>query len=51
MSASGEQASVTVDRVILAVGIQGNVEDLGLEEAAVEIDRTLVATNEGRETG
>ena len=50
-SASGEQASVTVDRVILAVGIQGNVEDLGLEEAAVEIDRTHVVTNEWMETG
>jgi dihydrolipoamide dehydrogenase len=50
-SASGEKVSVAVDRVILAVGIQGNVEDLGLEETAVQIDRTHVVTNEWMETG
>ncbi|MCS5635535.1 MAG: dihydrolipoyl dehydrogenase, partial [Myxococcota bacterium] len=50
-SASGEKTSVAADRVILAVGIQGNVEDLGLEETAVQIDRSHVVTNEWMETG
>ena len=39
------------DRVIMAVGITGNVEDLGLEEAGVRVDRGHVVINEWCETG
>ena len=46
----GEPLSLTVDRVILAVGIVGNVEDLGLETTGVEIDRGHIVTNEWCET-
>jgi len=49
--ASGEEVSVEAERVILAVGIVGNVEGLGLEDTAVEVDRTHVVTNEWMETG
>ncbi len=49
--ASGEEVSVEAERIILAVGIVGNVEGLGLEERAVEVDRTHVVTNEWMETG
>ncbi len=49
--ASGEEVSVEAEKVILAVGIVGNVEGLGLEDTAVEIDRTHVVTNEWMETG
>ena len=43
--------AITVDRVILAIGITGNVEDLGLEEAGVKIDRGHVVTDEWGFTG
>ena len=42
VEASGKTDSIEVDRVISAVGIVGNVEDLGLEGTGVVIDRTHV---------
>jgi dihydrolipoamide dehydrogenase len=42
----GKTSRVTVDRVIVAVGIVGNVEDIGLETTKVEVDRTHVVTDE-----
>jgi dihydrolipoamide dehydrogenase len=47
----GESKTETYDRVILAVGIVGNVEGLGLEGTGVEVDRTHIVTNEWTETG
>ena len=47
----GESKTETFDRVILAVGIVGNVEGLGLEGTGVEIDRSCIVTNEWTETG
>jgi dihydrolipoamide dehydrogenase len=47
----GEAKTETFDRVILAVGIVGNVEGLGLEGTGVEIDRTHIVTNDWMETG
>ncbi len=47
----GEPKVATFDRVILAVGIVGNVENLGLEGTGVEVDRTHIVTNEWTETG
>ncbi len=38
----GKSEELTVDRVISAVGIVGNFEDLGLEGTRVEVDRTHV---------
>ncbi|MEE2663710.1 MAG: dihydrolipoyl dehydrogenase [Myxococcota bacterium] len=46
-----ETKQAAFDRVILAVGIVGNVEDLGLEGTNVEVDRGHVVTNEWCETG
>ncbi|MDF7674594.1 dihydrolipoyl dehydrogenase [Acetobacteraceae bacterium ESL0709] len=40
------KTELTVDRVICAVGIVGNVEDLGLEKTRVKIDRTHIITDE-----
>jgi len=49
---SGVEAKTeTFDRVILAVGIVGNVEGLGLEGTGVEIDQTHIIINEWTETG
>ena len=36
-TADGKTESLTVDRVILAVGIVGNVEDIGLEELGIDV--------------
>jgi len=47
----GDAKTEPFDRVILAVGIVGNVEGLGLEGTGVEVDRTHIITNEWTETG
>lgn len=47
----GKTQSLTVDRVILAVGIVGNVEDIGLENTKVKVDRTHVEIDEYCRTG
>ena len=40
------QTQVTVDRVILAIGIAGNVEDIGLENTKVRTDRGHIVVDE-----
>ncbi len=50
-SRDGKSETVTADRVILAVGIVGNVEGLGLEQAGIKVDRSHVAANQWGETG
>jgi dihydrolipoamide dehydrogenase len=47
----GKTTDITVDRVILAVGIVGNVEDLGLEGTKIEVDRTHVVIDDRCRTG
>lgn len=47
----GKVEKVEFDTVISAVGIVGNVENLGLEEAGVKVDRTHVVTDEYCRTG
>src|SRR6202167_6010807 len=47
----GKTETLTVDRVILAMGIVGNVENIGLEAAGIKVDRTHVVANEWGETG
>ncbi|NCU20187.1 dihydrolipoyl dehydrogenase [Candidatus Falkowbacteria bacterium] len=47
----GKTISDTFDTVISAVGIVGNVENLGLESLGVQIDRTHVVTDEFCRTG
>jgi dihydrolipoamide dehydrogenase len=46
----GKTQSLTVDRVISAVGITGNVENLGLEAVGVKVDRGHIVVNEWAET-
>jgi dihydrolipoamide dehydrogenase len=43
--AKGKVSQLTVDRVISAVGVQGNVEDLGLETTKVKTDRGTIVTD------
>ena len=47
----GKTAVITAERVILAVGIVGNVENMGLEAVGVRVERTHVTVNEWGETG
>jgi len=47
----GKTETITVDRVILAVGIVGNTENLGLEAAGVKVERGHIVINEWGETG
>ncbi len=42
----GKQEKITVDRVILAVGITGNVENIGLEELGIKVDRGHVVIDQ-----
>jgi dihydrolipoamide dehydrogenase len=41
----GKEQSITVDRVIVAVGIIGNIEDLGLEALGVTTARGFIQTD------
>jgi dihydrolipoamide dehydrogenase len=47
----GKAETITVDTVISAVGIVGNVENLGLEALGVKVDRSHVVTDEYCRTG
>ena len=51
IEANGKVEKVEFDTVISAVGIVGNVENLGLEALGVKIDRTHVVTDEYCRTG
>src|SRR3954451_23711411 len=42
----GGTQSLTVERVISAVGVTGNVENLGLEKAGVKVDRGTIVVDE-----
>ncbi len=46
IESGGKTQDVTVNRVISAVGIVGNVENIGLEDTKVRVDRTHVLIDE-----
>ena len=46
----GKTEDITVDRVIVAVGISPNTENLGLENTKVKLDRGHIVTNQWCET-
>src|SRR3546814_13260760 len=47
---AGKESQITVDRVILAVGIVGNIENIGLETTRVKVEKTHVVTDEWSRT-
>jgi dihydrolipoamide dehydrogenase len=51
IEADGKSHEANVERVILAVGIVGNVEDIGLENTGVVVDRTHIVVDEWLRTG
>lgn len=50
VEANGKTEDITVDRVILAVGISPNTENLGLENTKVQTDRGHIKTNANCQT-
>jgi dihydrolipoamide dehydrogenase len=50
-TAEGKTETIEAERVILAVGIVGNTENLGLEALGVKIDKTHVIVDEWLRTG
>jgi dihydrolipoamide dehydrogenase len=46
----GKTEKITADRVILAIGITGNVEDIGLENTKVKVDRGHIVVGPYLET-
>jgi dihydrolipoamide dehydrogenase len=51
ITVGGKAQEITVDRVISAVGIVGNVENLGLEGTKVKVDRTHIVIDQWGATG
>src|SRR5579862_9432407 len=45
IEAGGKSSAITVERVIVAIGIVGNVENLGLEGTKVKVERTHVVVD------
>ena len=48
---AGKSITLTVDRVIMAVGITGNTENLGLETTKVKVEKGHIVINEWCMTG
>ena len=46
VDAGGKTVQITVDRVIFAVGVVGNIEGFGLEKLGVKTDRGCIAIDE-----
>ena len=51
IEADGKSLGVGVERVILAVGIVGNIEDIGLESTGIAVDRSHIVVDEWLRTG
>jgi dihydrolipoyl dehydrogenase len=51
IEAAGKTSETTVDRVVLAVGIVGNVENIGLEGTKVKVEKTHVVIDSWGATG
>jgi dihydrolipoamide dehydrogenase len=51
IEAAGKAETLQADVAIVAVGIVGNVEDLGLEALGVKVDRTHIVTDDHGATG
>lgn len=51
ITTDGTEDSINFDRVILAIGIVGNTEDMGLEALGVKIDRSHITVDEYSRTG
>jgi dihydrolipoamide dehydrogenase len=46
----GEERSLEADKVLVAIGVQGNVENLGLERLGVEHEKSFIKVDEAYQT-
>ncbi len=46
----GEQSTIDTDVALVAVGVQGNVEGLGLEALGIEVERSAIRVDENLQT-
>jgi dihydrolipoamide dehydrogenase len=44
------ESAIEAERILSAVGVQGNTEDVGLEEAGIKTDKGFIIVSEDRET-
>ena len=51
VEADGKTQEVAAERVVLAVGIVGNVEDIGLENTQAKVEKSHVVVDEWQRTG
>ncbi|MFT5180625.1 MAG: dihydrolipoamide dehydrogenase, partial [Alphaproteobacteria bacterium] len=51
IEAGGKKSEITVDRAIMAVGIVGNVENIGLDGTKIKVDRTHMVIDQWGATG
>ncbi|MCF7804504.1 MAG: dihydrolipoyl dehydrogenase [Candidatus Marinimicrobia bacterium] len=51
VSKDGEEETLKADKALMAIGVQGNVENIGLEDLGVEVDNGHVVTDEYYRTG
>ncbi len=42
---TGEIIELDADKILIAIGVQGNTEDLGLEDAGVQLEKGWIKTN------
>jgi dihydrolipoamide dehydrogenase len=50
ISIDGKSQTISAEKVIMAVGITGNTEDIGLDNSKVKVDRGHIVVNEWLET-
>jgi len=48
--AEGSLSELDADKVLIAIGVQGNIEDLGLDAAGVEVENGWINTNQYMQT-
>ena len=51
IESGAESHGITIDRVVLAVGIVGNVENIGIEGTGIVVEKDHVTVNQRLETG
>ncbi|HAL49169.1 MAG: dihydrolipoyl dehydrogenase [SAR202 cluster bacterium] len=50
VTAGGAASTIDCDRVLVAVGVQGNIDDIGLDAAGIDADRGFIQIDERMQT-
>ncbi|MBH74786.1 MAG: dihydrolipoyl dehydrogenase [Dehalococcoidia bacterium] len=51
VTGQNDKTSIEVDKVLVAIGVQGNIEGLNLESIGVNTDRTYITVDDDMKTG